>query len=36
MLEFLGGGLGEPSLHKEGSPKLTALLPNERRSGKLP
>ena len=24
MLEFLGGGLGEPSLHKEGSPDLTA------------
>jgi heptosyltransferase-3 len=28
MLEFLGGGLGEPSLHKEGSPHVTALTAN--------
>src|SRR5208283_3824032 len=41
VLEFLGRGLGEPSLHKEGSPNFTALNANwyqktrlnERRTG---
>ena len=28
MLEFLGEGLGEPSLHKEGFPNLTILKSN--------
>ena len=28
MLEFLEGGLGEPSLPKEGSPDLAALNAN--------